>query len=125
MASTLPAFPPFDMETEKTTIGTRWTKWLLKLENFMAAYAITNVDRQKAVLLHFAGDSVFELASTLDLTPLPADQAANRPAENVYESLKRVLTAHLCPTNNKESTCTHSGKPNKQKMSLLINFLLD
>ena len=63
---------------------------------------ITDVDRQKAVLLHFVGDSVFKLASPLDLTQLPADQAANRPAENVYEAVKRVLPVHFSPTNNKE-----------------------
>ncbi len=102
MAASLPAFPPFDVDSDKTTIGTRWTKWLSKLENFMAAYAITNPDRQKAMLLHFAGDPVFEIASTLDLTPRPADQAANRPAEDAYAATKRVLSSYFCPTNNKE-----------------------
>ena len=59
MATSLPAFPPFEVDTEKTTTGTRWTRWMLKLKNFMAAYGITNADRQKAILLHFAGDAVF------------------------------------------------------------------
>ena len=102
MATTLPGFPPFDVDTDKTTTGTRWTKWVLKLEVFMAAYGITNPDRQKAILLHFAGDTVFEIASTLDLTPRPADQAAQRAAEDAYAATKRVLNAYFSPSNNKE-----------------------
>lgn len=51
-----------------------------EIGNFMAAYCITNVDRQKAMLLHFAGDDVFEITSTLDLCPRQADAATNQPA---------------------------------------------
>ena len=102
MASNLPAFPPFDVDSDRTTVGTRWTKWVLKLETFMVANGITNAERQKAILLFLVGDTVFDNASTLDLTPRPADQAAQRAAEDVYSAAKRVLNDHFCPTNNKE-----------------------
>jgi hypothetical protein len=29
----LPAFPSFDLETDKSNAGTRWEKWIGRLEN--------------------------------------------------------------------------------------------
>ena len=98
----LPHFPPFDVESDRTTVGPRWTKWILKLETYMAAFNITNGDRMKAMLLHFAGDEVFDIASTLTITPRAADPTNNTPAESSYEATKRTLNEYFCPTNNRE-----------------------
>lgn len=101
-AGSLPQFPPFDVELDKTTVGARWTRWLDKLENFMTAFNVTNEERKKAMLLHFAGDAVFEIASTLTITPRAADPANNVQAESIYEATKKALNGYFCPSNNKE-----------------------
>ena len=91
--------PPFYVESHKTTVGPRWTKWVLKLETYMAAFNITNGDKITTMLLHFAGDEVFDIAS---ITPRAADPTNNTPAESSYEATKRTLNEYFCPTNNRE-----------------------
>lgn len=102
MATSLPNFPSFDVDTDKTTLGVRWKNWLEKLENYMIAFNITDEGRKKATLLHLAGDYVLEIASTIDFTPLTADQATNRAAESVYAATKRSLNGYFCATKNQE-----------------------
>ena len=53
------SFPAFDLEPAGTA-ATRWTTWLARLENFLVAYNISNDGRMKAILLHCAGEAVFE-----------------------------------------------------------------
>lgn len=102
MLSSLPPFPSFNVDSDKTTVGVRWTKWLDKIENFMTAFNITDEGRKKAMLLHFAGDDVFDIASTIDTTPRAADGNNGVAVETVYAATKKALNQYFCPTQNKE-----------------------
>ena len=45
MATSLPDFPPFDTESEPTSLGIQWKKWILRLENLFVALDIKQESR--------------------------------------------------------------------------------
>ena len=57
-------FGSFDA-SETTSAGYRWKKYLLRFDNMMEAYDITDHKRQKA-LLHHAGEDVFNIYCTFE-----------------------------------------------------------
>ena len=50
----------FEIETVDTA-STRWERWVRRFDNFVVAKGINNDTRIKAMMLHHAGDTVFEL----------------------------------------------------------------
>ena len=38
MSSSLPDFPPFDINTDPTSAGVTWKKWMQKLDNFLVPF---------------------------------------------------------------------------------------
>lgn len=58
---TLPVFPTFDFEADKTTAGPRWEKWCSRLENLLDGMNIDNDKRKRALLLHYAGERVYDI----------------------------------------------------------------
>ena len=52
--------------TESTSAGPRWNKYLLRFENMMEAYEISDDKRKKALLLHHSGEEVFDIYCTLE-----------------------------------------------------------
>lgn len=52
--SGLPVFPKFPVHAEGA-IGTRWRKWVQRLENLFVGMKITDNKRKRALLLHYAG----------------------------------------------------------------------
>ena len=60
----LPPFQKFDVFNEETSLGIRWTKYVSKLENMFTGLAIDSKKRKKALLLHYAGDDVFDIYET-------------------------------------------------------------
>ena len=50
-----------------STAAARWDhwRWLRRLENVIAAKGIADLNRKKAVLLHHAGEEVFDLSEDL------------------------------------------------------------
>ena len=97
-----PPLPIFDVDADKSTVGVRWMKWIDRFENYLKAANITDAERKKAQVLHFAGETVYDIATSLDLTPRARDRTNNVPAESVYDALKRVLNEHFHPKANKE-----------------------
>ena len=83
------SFPAFDLEPAGTA-ATRWTAWLARLENFLVAYNISNDGRMKAILLHCAGEAVFERFEALDSTG----------GSGSYNNTKATLSAHFAPQKN-------------------------
>ena len=83
------SFPAFDLEPAGTA-ATRWTTWLARLENFLVAYNISNDGRMKAILLHCAGEAVFERFEALDSTG----------GSGSYNNTKATLSAHFAPQKN-------------------------
>ena len=55
----------FDV-VEATSAGVRWKKYVARFENMMEAHEITDDKRMKALLLHHAGEEIFNIYSTFE-----------------------------------------------------------
>ena len=64
MAVALPHFAEFDVHSDGA-VDTRWKKWL--------ALAVDDTKRQRALLLHYAGEGVNEIFETLPNTNAEED----------------------------------------------------
>ena len=51
--------------TPADTASTRWERWVRRFDNFVVAKGITNDTRIKAMMLHHAGETVFELSESV------------------------------------------------------------
>ena len=58
----LPVFSTFSVHADSNTTSIRWKKWMDKLENLFVDLDINNDKKQKATLLHYAGDEVFDIS---------------------------------------------------------------
>ncbi|CAB3985054.1 uncharacterized protein LOC110987377 [Paramuricea clavata] len=90
MASSLPPFPPFNVEDDPTATGQRWTKWKKRFENFLLAMDIDDETRKRALLLHYIGSSAFDIFETLTDTGDEKD----------YKKAMDRLTEHFTPQRN-------------------------
>ena len=88
----LPSFPKFDVFTEESSLGVRWDKYVTKLENLFTGLNITSKKRKKALLLHYAGDDVFNIYDTFDLSG----------DEENYDDTKTELKTIFNPRKNTE-----------------------
>ncbi|CAL9691679.1 unnamed protein product [Knipowitschia caucasica] len=88
MATHASPLPHFDTETEPSSVGPRWNKWLQRFENYTTAVNITGDARLKALLLHVAGERVHDIYDTLS-----ADG-------DKYADTKQKLTAYFTPKRN-------------------------
>ena len=77
----LPLFPSFDYDADKSNTGPRWEKWVGRLENLLVGMNITNGDRKRALLLHYAGERAYDIYD-----------AEKSTTEATYEATKKVLT---------------------------------
>ena len=71
MAVQLPPFPLFNPDTDPTSVSQRWFKWVQCFTNFLLALNIDDKKRQRALLLHYAGEKVYDILDdfiTLDDT---------------------------------------------------------
>ena len=76
----LPPLPPFDPNSNPTSLSTRWHKWVQPFQNFLVTMNIKDQHRKRAMLLHYAGEAVFNIFETLSS---PGD------ANTGYFALKR------------------------------------
>ena len=67
----LPNFQRFEVGSENNSIGLRWDKYISKLDNLFVGMNIDSKKRKKALLLHYAGDEVFDIYETLELGEIP------------------------------------------------------
>ena len=103
MASSLPSFPSFSVYTDAGTIGPRWEKYVKRIENLFTALNITNADRKKALLLHYAGEDVMDIFETLPEIEYAAPAGGGDPVvRNSCEKGRDALTKHFLPRRNKE-----------------------
>ena len=63
MASALPTFPPFNIH--ETALDVRWRKWINRLDNLLVGMDVKDKKRQRALLLHYAGEDVNDIFETL------------------------------------------------------------
>ncbi|KAK7933590.1 hypothetical protein WMY93_004486 [Mugilogobius chulae] len=88
MAAHASPLPPFDTESEPSSVGPRWTKWLQRFENYTTAMNITGDARLKALLLHVAGEKVHDIYDTLSAEG------------DKYADTKQKLSAYFTPKKN-------------------------
>ncbi|XP_064463106.1 uncharacterized protein LOC135374016 [Ornithodoros turicata] len=88
METLLPAFPKFDPHTDASSLAQRWTKRHARFENFLLAANVTDPTRKRAMLLHYAGEEVYDIFQTLPDTQSDYDTAVAR------------LKAHFTPKKN-------------------------
>ncbi|XP_014668802.1 PREDICTED: uncharacterized protein K02A2.6-like [Priapulus caudatus] len=92
MTTGLPQFPAFAVHADSGNTGLRWAKWVAKLENLMIALNITTPKRKRDMMLHYAGDEVYEVFITLP----------DSGSEDDFELARDSLRNYLDPKRNME-----------------------
>lgn len=82
------ALPTFDTETDPSSVGPSWKKCIQRFENYITAVNITGDARQKALLLHLAGEHVHDIYDTL-----AAEQ-------DKFADVKQKLVTYFVPKKN-------------------------
>ena len=93
MALNMQPFQHFDPDSETATVSQRWKKWKSIFENFLVANNITNNTRKRALLLHHAGERVYDIFKTLEDTG----------ESNDYNAAIEKLTEYFSPQKSKPS----------------------
>ena len=83
------SFPPFDYDIDKSNAGSRWEKWLRKLENPFVGMDLKDENRKRALLVLYVGDAVCDIY-----------EAEKGDSADTYEATKHVLTSYLEPNRN-------------------------
>ena len=65
MASSLPHFPPFDINTDPTGVGVTWKKWVHRFDDFLVAFNTDDERRQKGLPLYHGGKELHDIYDTL------------------------------------------------------------
>jgi hypothetical protein len=85
----LPSFPTFDYDSDKSNAGPRWERWVSRLENLFVGLNIDDEDRKRALLLHFAGERVYEIYDI-----------EKKDTDATYIATKKVLKDYFEPKRN-------------------------
>ena len=93
MSTNLPTFPPFDITQDQGALGLRWKKYITRFRNLLVAINVQDKKRQKALLLHYAGEDVNDIFDTLPNTTATGD-------ENPLEKAIDALTSYFTPKKN-------------------------
>lgn len=92
MALHLPNFPEFEIKPNET-VATRFDKWVKRLDLLFKAMDVKDVDRQQAMLLHYAGEEVNDIFETLTL-PQPS---GDPPGPDILARSVAALKNHFEP----------------------------
>ena len=71
-----PHISPFVPDSDPTSVAQRWKRWSDRFDNLIIAMNITNNDRKIALLLHLAGEAVYDIYQGL-VVPEGADADPN------------------------------------------------
>ena len=93
MAVALPHFAEFDVNWDGA-VGIRWKKWLTRFKNLLLALDV-DTKRQRALLLHYPGESVNGIFETLPNTEAGEDEVP-------FEKAATALTNYFTPKKNRE-----------------------
>ena len=93
-AISLPHYPPFPVASDRGTAGPRWEKWIARLDNLFLGLSITDAKRQRALLLHYAGEEVYDIFDAM-----PTDDKGEAAD---YDKAKKCLTDYFAPAKNTE-----------------------
>ncbi|XP_064462161.1 uncharacterized protein LOC135372483 [Ornithodoros turicata] len=95
METPLPPFPAFDPHSDVSSLSQRWLKWVARFENFLLAANVTNEARKRAMLLHYAGEEVYDVFQTLSNTGTDYDTAIARLKEHFAPKRNTVYERHV------------------------------
>lgn len=88
MMASIPNFPKFD-DSDSHDAGPKWDKWVSRLELLFDGMKLTDDKQKRALLLHYAGDRVFDIYET---------QKGDSQAK--YEETVNVLKNYFAPRKN-------------------------
>ena len=95
MATAIPNFEKFSVHSEEHTAGTRWKRYLARFEMLIHAMGLQDKPvRKKALLIHYAGEEVFDIFDTF------TDAQKGGEDENGYKTLCKSLTDYFDPKKN-------------------------
>ena len=115
MATALPSFPTFDVSSESGAIETRWKKYVTHFWNLVVALNIKDKSRQKALLLHYAGEEVNDIFDTLLYTE-------EGEGEDPLEKTIDALTAYFQPKQNVAYEVYQFRLAKQEKDETLLTF---
>ena len=101
----IPQFAPFLPEVDPASTAQRWKKWTDRFENLMTALNINDAKRKRALLLHLAGEAVYDIFEGLVVESPPEDSDSGD--SNIYTVTKRALDEHFSPKKNVEFEIYH------------------
>lgn len=94
------AIQPFDCESEPSSEGTRWEKWLRSFEIYLDAANIDQPSKKRATLLHSAGSILQEVYYNLPGAHVePKDEEGNDI--DVYKIAIQKLNEYFSPKQSK------------------------
>jgi len=93
-------FPRFPVD--ENNAETRWRKWISRLENLFIGLEIKDKKRQRALLIHYAGEDVNEIFDTITDT-----------GED-FATAKLKVKEYFAPKKNTEYEEIDLNKPNNQ-----------
>ena len=112
MASILPNFDPFDIHADGA-VAQRWRKWIKRLQNLFVAANIKDKQRQRVLLLYYAGEEVCEIFETIPESGDDFDKAKEKlneyfgPKKNIeYE----IYTFRQAKQNSGESMNSYHSR---------------
>lgn len=101
----------FDCDSDTSTVGFRWQKWLDRFENYLVAVNINNAPRSKALLLHLAGERVYDIY-----------EAICEPADD-FAAVKQKLTDHFKPMKDTALMIFHFREAAQKPGETIDQFL--
>jgi len=57
----IPQIAPFIPDADLKSVAQRWKRWYDRFDNLIIALNITDAARKKALLLHLAGEQVYDV----------------------------------------------------------------
>ena len=100
----------FDTTGNSATLAQQWRKWTAKFENYLIAQSISGVNRKKALLLHHAGDQVFDIYDSI------------KEDEDSYDAMKQKLNDYFKPSNNVEYQVLMFRRASQQQEETIETF---
>ena len=95
MATGIPNFEKFSVHSEEHTVGQRWKRYLARFEMLVHAMDVQDEPiRKKALLIHYAGEDVFDIFETF------TDAQKGGDDEDGYKTLCKSLTDYFNPKKN-------------------------
>src|SRR6218665_3719646 len=116
MDATLPSFPAFDPSPEAGDVALRWRKWVSRFRILLAAINVTNDTRQKALLLHYAGERVSDIFDTLTIPDPTGDESSTELAIN-------ALTLFFAPYANVEFAVFQFRQAKQEQTEDIASYL--